>query len=364
MVRPMTTDSSLAAGYQAIWAGQPGKAEQPILLALSLDPGSPERWADMAEAFHADGRDDDARYCAAREVARAPGLPHVAMRAAGMYFRLNAPVTALQLTNRVVGETREYDGNVFQTWQRLGGTAADVFRWGVGSNTIAGRGYFRFLLDAGDRSATDAAWAALGKKGMAGVTESRFYAESLERAHAYEVAAAIESGLSTEGVWNGGFESDWTGRGLDWLVESGTGVEVSRDTGVRHGGGASLRLEFDGTNRDEFSGISQVRVLPGGHWKLQAMVRTELKATAADPHVAASGIGMRVRDEQTGRELAETASVSGAREWTPIAVSVDAGSHARPVRIEILRRAAAPSELAMSGAAWVDDVTLTREGSR
>jgi hypothetical protein len=363
MVRPAAADMSLVSAYRAIWDGRGGESVVPMLHALSLDPGSPERWADLAEAMHETGRDDITRYCLENELRRGPGLPHVAMRVAGMYFRLNDPVAGLRLTNRVLNETNAYDANVFQAWQRLGGTAADVFEYGVGSNTRAGRAYVRFLLDSGEgaveNAAAGAAWAALEKNGMAGVDDSRFYAASLAASHEFAQAAAIESRILPDGIWNGGFENEWTGRGLDWKVESVPGITVVRDTTVRHGGAASLRLEFDGTSRNEFSHVSEMRVLPGGRWVLRAMVRTDLKDTSGEAGVGGQGIGFRVVDAENGRVLAETAMVSVIHDWTPVEATLDAGSHARLVRIEIVRPLSRPSEYTMSGTAWVDDVSIT-----
>src|SRR3569833_1762933 len=236
-------------------------APPPMIEALRQDPGSPERWADAAEAMHAAGRNGDARYCLEQEMIRAPHLPHAAMRAAGFYFRLGDTSSALALTHRIVDETREYDANVFQSWQRLAGTASDVFTQGVGTNVAAGQGDFRFLRDAGDSEPTNAAWAELKKRNMAGADETRFYAEALVRTRDYAQAAAIEPEILPQGLRNPGFESDWTGRGRDWNVDSLTGIQASRETAMRHSGQSSLRLDFDDRNRNEYTHASEVRAL-------------------------------------------------------------------------------------------------------
>lgn len=357
---PAKANGLLANGYQAIWTGASQNAPQPILEALRQDSGSPERWADTAEAMHAASRDGDARYCLEREMIRAPHLPHAAMRAAGLYFRLGDTSSALALTHRVVDETREYDSNVFQLWQRLGGTAADVFAEGVGTNAAAGRGYFRFLLDAADPEATNAAWAELKKRKMAGTDEIRFYAEALVRLRDYAPAAAIEPAILPQGLWNSGFESDWTGRGLDWTVDSLTGIQASRDTAIRHSGASSLRLDFDDRNRGEYTQASEVRALGGGHWILRGFIRTDLHGAAAQP----SGIGLRATDADTGRVMAETPRVNGSHDWTAVETRIDAGSTPRALRIQVVRPATPPSEVTMTGTVWIDDVTLMPVGTR
>lgn len=357
---PANANALLTNGYLAMWRGASPSATQPILEALRQDPGSPERWADAAEAMHAAGRDNDARYCLEQEMIRAPHLPHAAMRAAGLYFRLGDTSSALAMTHRVVDETREYDGNVFQSWQRLGGTAADVFAQGVGSNVAAGQGYFRFLLDAADSEATNAAWTELKKRNMAGTDETRFYAEALVRSRDYAQAAAIEPAILPRGLWNSSFETDWTGRGLDWNVDSLTGIQASRDTVMRHSGESSLRLDFDDRNRDEYTHASEVRALAGGRWILRGFVRTDLHGAIAP----SSGIGLRAVDADTGRVVAETPRLNGSHDWTAIETRIDAGKTPRALRIQVVRPQTPPSELTMTGSAWIDDVTLMPEGAR
>jgi hypothetical protein len=357
---PANANALLTHGYLAIWSGTSQSAFPPILEALRRDPGSPERWADAAEAMRAAGRDSDARYCLQQETIRAPHLPHAAMRAASLYFRLGDTSRALALTHRVVDETREYDSNVFQSWQRLGGTAAEVFAKGVETNVAAGQGYFRFLLEAADSEATNAAWVELNKRNMAGTEESRLYAEALVRSHDYAAAAAIEPAILPQGLWNSGFETDWTGRGLDWNVDSLTGIQASRDTAIRHSGESSLRLDFDDRNRGEYAHASEVRALAGGHWILRGFIRTDLHGAVAQ----SSGIGLRAVDLVTGRVVAETPRVNGSHDWTAIEARIDAGSTPRALRIQVLRPATPPSELTMRGSAWIDDVTLLPEGAR
>jgi hypothetical protein len=333
---------------------------------LRLDPGSPERWTDMAEAMYETGRAEDARYCVEQAMRRSPGLPNIAMRGAGMYFRLGDPVAALRLTNRVAGETREYDANVFQVWQRLGGTAEQVYSWGVGNNVQAGRGYFRFLAAAGDMDATGAAWKAMQGRQMAGEVESRDYAEALTTAHDYEPAAVIESEILPDGVTNSGFENDWNDEPLNWRADSVPGITVSRDTSVRYQGKASLRLEFDDSNRNEFNRVAQTRALPGGAWLLRAMLRAELtnKAGGVDGMTSAPGVGLRVVDAEDGKTLGVTSLLNATHDWMPVEARVTVGPRARPVRIEIVRPATPESALTMTGTAWIDNVTLTPGGPK
>ncbi len=371
-----SSERSVANAGAAVWEERTDEATNSALQALRLDAGSPERWTDLADVMAETNRGDDARYCVEQAMARAPHLPHTAMRAAGIYYRLGDPESALRMTHRVVAETREYDPNVFQFWQRLGGTAERVFQLGIGSNTGLGRTYFQFLARAADSAAVDSAWTALRERQMAGNKETLEYAGALTAEHRYDAAAAAESGALPNGLLNSGFESNWTDQGpgggeSGWRVESISGVEVRRDETVRFAGVASLRVSFVNDNGSEFSPVSQERPLAPGTWQLRAMLRTDLKnayvsgsAGGVDPE-AMAGIGLRAVDAATGKILGSTPRLSVSRDWTPESARFTlTGSHARLVRIEVVRPAKSDLALSMSGSAWVDDVSLTPEATR
>ena len=359
VLHPAVTEAALSSGYTFIWNSNSAQAISPLLSALRLDPGSPERWSDLAEAMYEEGRDSDARYCVEQAMSRAPGLPHIAMRSAGMYFRLGDNQSGLRLTHRVITETREYDPNIFQTWQRMGGTTAEVFSLGVGSSQTAGRDYFRFLLDSGDTAAIDSAWPVLQTTGMATVDQARFYAEFLTTSQKYRQAARIESEILPSGLWNDGFESDWTGRGLDWNVQSLPGMTVIRDTTTRYRGKASLSIAFDGSSRNAFDHVTQVRVVSDGNWRIRAMMKLETNGALASRQPGAKGLHLRVVDGETSAILAETASVKANSGWIPLEAGFSTYSGARPVRIELVRPAESSFDLPLAGTAWLDDVNLT-----
>lgn len=364
MARPATAETSVVQGYTAIWNAQAADAVQPMLKALRLDPASPERWTDLAEAFYENGRTADARYCTELATRLAPRLPHIAMRAAGMYVRLGDPAAGLRETNRVVGETTDYDAIVFQFWQRLGGTARDVYRWGAGTNLRAGRGYFRYLAGSGDTGAAGDAWKELEAGGMAGEEEARAYANLLTSAHEYEQAASIEARILPRGVADGGFETDWTGQTPGWQADPAPGVTASRDESTHYSGNASLRLEFDGSNRNEYN-VIQTRALPPGVWRLRAMMRSELKSQDAQAGGSpAPGPALRIVDRDQGRVLGETnrretPGLDASHDWMPVEATAAVGPAATLVQLEIVRPATPDSAFSMAGTVWVDDVTLT-----
>ncbi len=364
MARPARADVSVAEGYTAIW-NSTGTAVKLMLESLTLDPGSPERWTDLAEAMYETGRMDDARYCEQQALNRAPGMPHIETRAAGMYFRLGDRTEALRLTGGIFQQTHEYDGIVFQMWQRLGGPADDIYDIAVGSNATVGRDYFNYLAQSDDSAATAAAWKVLQAKRMVSPPESRSYVAALTAAHEYDRAASVQSEFLPEILDNSGFESEWTEHGPGWHVESVAGVSVSRDLNIRNGGSASLRMEFDGASHDEFHHISQTKVLPAGKWHLRAMLRTDLKGPGYQSGPAATaGVGMRVVDSASGRVLAMTSTLNVTRDWTPVDARFTIGPHAQLVRIEVVRPASPLSTLGMTGTAWADDVKLFAEAAR
>ncbi len=361
MIRPATASVSTASGFDALWAGLPDASIAPLLLSLRLDPGSPERWSDLAEAMQTAGRDADARYCVEQSLALAPKLPHVALRAAGMYFRLGEPFEALRATKRIAGLDREYDLSIFRLWQRFGGSTDQVFTLGVGDNARVGRDYFRFLVEQRDSGATERAWSALQARKMTGEAETFAYARALTAAHDYDGAAAVES----PAIENGGFESAWRKESPDWHIDEIRGMKVSRDSVAAGNGGYSLRVDFDGSNRNDYSGVSQTRALAPGTWKLSGRIRLELRGAHIEKGLGATpGFGLMAFDGDDGRLLAETELINVTSDWVPIQTRLNVGPHARLVRISIARPSVPQVGLAMTGSVWFDEVALTREDSR
>ncbi len=73
---------------------------------------------------------DSAQYCFRRSLELAPNSPQIAMRAANFHFREGETGPALQLVAEVLRFTPAFDGMVFNSWVRMGGSLNDVLQSG------------------------------------------------------------------------------------------------------------------------------------------------------------------------------------------------------------------------------------------
>jgi hypothetical protein len=217
---------ALASGV-ALWK-HAGGAETD----LAGDPASPTRWCDVGESSAEGGRTGVAEYCFRRAVELGPNVPEVLLRARVCHFAAGETQRALVEMRGELALTREYDDFVFTTYRRMDVPVAEVEERGLPPEARVA--FLRHLLAHGE----------------------------------YEEAANLRP-RGTNRVFNGGFEEDPLGLGLDWRIEPAEGVTVERDRKVAHTGSASLRLHFDGQTNLDYRHVVQPAVVHGGTYRLR-----------------------------------------------------------------------------------------------
>lgn len=99
-----------------------------------------------------------------------------------------------------------------------------------------------------------------------------------------------------EKIQNGGFEAPVKTAGpkdiyFDWILVDKDKLSVKLDSGQKHEGKASLRLNFNSLTVPVFANVSQIVALePGVRYSLTFWVRTENLRSAGPPMVEVSGI--------------------------------------------------------------------------
>src|SRR5262249_37234933 len=95
---------------------------------------------------------------------------------------------------------------------------------------------------------------------------------------AASLAGALPTGDPPDSVlWDGGFETGVTGRGLTWILPpTPSGVQVGVDAREKHSGQRSLELGFDGKHNVNFSDVCHLGLVqPGRAYRLSAWIRTQ-----------------------------------------------------------------------------------------
>jgi len=172
--------------------------------------------------------------------------------------------------------------------------------------------------------------------------------------HQSLVAAGISNRTESNGsvVWNGGFEQALLNGGLGWRFRAVPGAELSFDPQISHSEGRSLRVVFDGTGNVDFQQPWQYVVLrPNTRYRLAAYFRTQNLATS-------SSIRLELEETHFGAPVQATPNLSGTQPWTPAEMEFTTGAETQLLRLVLRRRLSPKLDNKISGALWMDDVSL------
>jgi tetratricopeptide (TPR) repeat protein len=156
---------------------------------------------------------------------------------------------------------------------------------------------------------------------------------------------------SDSAIWDGGFESGVRDGGFAWrFPETFQGVQINLDTREKHSGSRSLRVTFDGKSNTNFTGVcQQVPVRPATSYRLSAWVKTRELTTD-------EGLRFQISSPH-GSSDAITRDVHGTTPWILIELPWNSGD-VQEIGICLRRAQSYQGDGKISGAAWVDDVSL------
>jgi len=179
----------------------------------------------------------------------------------------------------------------------------------------------------------------------------RVWREALE-ASRWPVATTVDDSI----VWNGGFETPIANGGLDWRFQQLPGAYISIDSSVYHSGSQSLRVGFTGGVNMDFAHVQQIEpAQPNATYDFQAYVRTESISTD-------SGLHFELFDPQHERDVyVLTPNIVGTTPWTALRAKVTTSPNTHFLEIRLHRFPSRLFDNKISGAIWIDDVTLVKE---
>ncbi len=352
-------DRAAANGFRDLWQRSPGAVAQ-FQRALILEPSSPFRWADLAEAYGQTGRGGLASLAFGQALRWGPRVPQIGLRASWHYFAVGQPENALAAAGRVLRQSSQFDEALFAAFTEYGAPVRDVLAIAIGDSSRAGQQYLLFLLEQDDSdAAADAVWAHLDRHRAADQkTQLRYAAHLLRNGRHGEAARISRSARDPEGdrnrLHNGGFETEWGTGPFDWEVQASGAYTVSSDTSQAFEGKRALRVRFHGAENVELREIGQLAVLGQGRYRLRARLRT--KGVTTD-----EGVGVRVvAPPISGRALGSTPRLSGTHEWTELSTEFQIAVPDQLVRIEVVRERSHKLVNEIEGIVWIDDVRLER----
>ena len=191
--------------------------------------------------------------------------------------------------------------------------------------------------------------------------ERRSYLEALVQHKLYELAYYSwlqflpQEQLSKTGrLFNGSFDAAPSGLPFDWVFERGAGVNLKFAQRSDQEGKRALLIEFGPGRVDFSSGLSELVLLPPGDYKLEGKYKADL--------VSQRGLKWSVTCADATDPVGVSATMNGSDStWKdveiPFTIPHD-GCPAQYVRLDLDARSA--SEQFVSGAAWFDDLNITR----
>jgi len=158
-------------------------------------------------------------------------------------------------------------------------------------------------------------------------------------------------------VFNGGFEFDATGGGLDWRLAPTPGVTYDYDSANAHSGKRALRLTFDGEQNPDLQIVSQtVLVQPNTRYHFEGFLRTNGITTE-------SGVRFFIAFVRTTQPPLFLNNLTGNHPWEKQSADFTTAADEHLLTVMVYRPKSVRFSNNLAGTAWVDDVSIVPAGS-
>lgn len=158
-------------------------------------------------------------------------------------------------------------------------------------------------------------------------------------------------------IFNGGFEYDASGGGLDWRLAPLLGVTYGYDTDILHSGRRSLRIKFDGSQNFNFEKVTQsIPVQPNTRYHFEGFIRTS-------DLTSDNGIRFAIAFPGSTQVSIFLDNLVGTNSWEAQRVDFTTAADVHTMIILLSRAPSRKFDKLLSGTAWVDDVSLTLAGA-
>lgn len=259
----------------------------------------------------------------------------------------------------------DYRQQVFSVLWDVGGKSEQMLA-SVAGEGVDNRAHLAlFLASRGDAAGALLIWRELPEEGKerhreiadviaVGLFDQKHFPEALE--FSQEVGRDLEAKIGS--VTNGSFESALDSANeksaFGWRISrSDPKLDIGLDNRVAHGGSRSLRLNFKGIAKAEFSNVEQyVAVESNTRYRFSAWVRTENLRAAAGPMID-------IVDANSLASIGRTKTfVNGTNSWEQMVVDFTTPSGCKGVLIRTIRASCGGDDCPITGLIWYDDLEL------
>jgi tetratricopeptide (TPR) repeat protein len=165
-----------------------------------------------------------------------------------------------------------------------------------------------------------------------------------------------EANTGSSIIFNGGFEYDASGGGLDWRLVPIPGLNYDYDTANPHSGKRSLRLNFDGEQNPDLQIVSQyVAVQPNTRYRFEGYIHTSGITTE-------SGLRFFIAFAGTALPPLILQNFTGDHPWEKQSADFTTAPDEHLLLLQLLRPKSVRFNSNLAGSAWVDDISIVPAG--
>jgi hypothetical protein len=339
--------------------------------ALERDPGSAYRWTTVCKMLIAAGDRPGADYCYHRADLLAPHEANILFDLGDYDASVKNTTGAVSHFSRVLAVAHNEDEavivqNVFGYYEQLKVRDRSMLDAAI-PDALSARLYLRYLESHTEPAGVRSVWRWMHTKGyddgqstndyLGYLFAKKQFAEAADDWHAHLTSREhpLNNGYPAKNaVFNGGFEEASTGSPFDWEFDSVNGVTVTRDDTIHHDGNYSTRIDFAGKDNPEFRSFRQTVFVTPGHYRVEGFMKTAAITSG-------EGVRILVTNPSNNAILAETEALRGTNDFTPVSASFDVPAGTTIVNINLARRRALRIDNQLTGQAWLDSVSITRE---
>jgi hypothetical protein len=345
--------------------GSPEDLPQADLLeALRRHPANPRRWSDLGEAMVASKQLEKAQLFFSNALALGPNRPDILSRTVDFYHRVGKDSLALEQTSHALTKTRDLDRYFFAWLKAEKIPLNEILSQGLPPDARVFRNYLRYMLNSKNVEGAGQVWNATVERGYLDDKSAREYVsfligqnhfDSATRAWATYLGDRKNGYLESNWLWNGDFEIDQSESPLElnWRL-GGNGVEVARDSDVKHSGAYSLRIRFDGKQNLTDAQVEQRAYPMPGRYRLEAYLKSDELTTD-------QGISLRIFDATGASRLdLKTEPLLGTHDWTKVSLNLCVPSNIKSLFVGLVRQPSLKFDKLIKGTLWLDSVNLAR----
>ncbi len=352
----------IAGSYSLFGAQDVPTATQQFATSVHLNPWSAAAWLSLANAYQIVGDTEKERLALESAVQADPRTPDVSWEAGNFYFVQGDIASSARLFAAVIENDPDRSKRAFQLLWASKPDAQFILENAIPQIVDRHFLFLNFLCENGQFEAAQSVWKRIRGLRQPFPSMSAYpYLDFLIRTKHWDEASTVWEELADDNpseiahrgpnlVVNSSFEDAISNGGFDWRYKPSRGVTISVDPVVASAGSRSLAIVFDGAPPD--AGVEQyVLVSPNSKYHFSVSMRSEDIQSSSGPRVA-------VYDAYDDKRYAMSDDMLETSVWHRQDIEFEVGPDTHLISIKIIRE---PSNAAIKGKLWIDDVQLRKE---